>query len=89
MNSLALDLNPVIFLGTADGAIQDHAKCRDTLKIEWAVLSVLGYRATIGTPFLWQSPATLDAFGSSRQLFESPGGPLLTGRAETPTGHLE
>lgn len=85
MNSLALDLNPVIFLGTADGAIQDHAKCRDTLKIEWAVLSVLGYRATIGTPFLWQSPATLDAFGSSRQLFESPGGPLLTGRAETPT----
>lgn len=85
MNGLALDLNPVIFLGTADGAIQDHAKCRETLRLELAVLSILGYRAAIGTPFLWQSPATLDAFGSSHQLFDSPGGPLLTGRAETPT----
>lgn len=85
MNGLALDLNPVIFLGTADGAIQDHPKCRDTLRLELAVLSILGYRAAIGTPFLWQSPATLDAFGLSHQLFDSPNGPFLTGRVETPT----
>lgn len=85
MNGLVLDINPVVFLGTADGAIQDQARCRDTLRLELAVLSVLGYRAAIGTPFLWQSPATLDAFGSSRVLFDSAGGPLLTGRAETPT----
>lgn len=85
MKSLRLESDPVVFLGTADNAVQDSYCSTETLRMEFIVLSLLGYRAAVGAPFLWQSADALNAFASARLLFEAPGGPLLTGRSDTET----
>lgn len=80
-----LDLMAPIYLGTADNAVQDAA-ADQRINFEITVLTLLGYRTVIGTPFIWQSPSTLQAVKSRRQLFEiGDQGPRLAGRPSVHT----
>lgn len=79
-----LDLEAPIYLGTADDAVQSGSKYKkENLIFEYTVLSILGYKTIIGTPFLWQSKLTLEAVEKRIELFDSEIGLTFGGRPET------
>jgi len=76
-----LDFSKPIYLGTADNALQEDAELsQQSLTLEVTVLSVLGYIPIVGTPFIWQSAATLGAIEKRRELLDLEGGLKLGGR---------
>jgi hypothetical protein len=76
--------NASVFLGTADNAVQAHAlRDDDRLHFEIVVMTLLGHRVLIGTPYIWQSETTLKVVSRLRSLFEdAEPGPRLTGRTD-------
>lgn len=73
-----------IYLGTADDAVQSESGfSKETLVFELTVLTILGLKTIVGTPFLWQSQATLSAVEKRRELFDGATGPTLGGRPDT------
>jgi hypothetical protein len=85
VSTYRLEPDPIVFLGTADGTIDDGSVSVSSLEMEIRILSVLGYQTALGAPFLWQSRPVLPAFQGSRALFDAEAGPRLTGRSATPT----
>ncbi|MCG6204617.1 hypothetical protein LPW26_08220 [Rhodopseudomonas sp. HC1] len=76
------DLNAPIYLGTADNAAQgEPARATQQLSFEFIVLSILGFKILVGTPFVWQSQPSLAAVSEFQLLFDDPAvGPTLTSR---------
>lgn len=86
MNVLGFDFNAPIYLGTADDAAQEcHFGAEVGLNFEITVLTILGFKAIVGAPFLWQSWATLIAVEQRIKLFDNMVGPRLGGRPDTLT----
>lgn len=60
-----------IYLGTADNVIQsDPARAEERLTFEHNVLTLLGHQVLVGTPFIWQSQATLALVARNQPLLE-------------------
>lgn len=67
------DVGAPIYLGTADNALQSEpAQAEERLAFEHNVLIALGYTVLVGTPFVWQSPATLALVARNQPLLERP-----------------
>lgn len=65
------DLGAPIYLGTADNVLQsDPKRAEERLTFEHNVLALLGHRVLVGTPFLWQSRATLALVARNQPLLE-------------------
>ena len=78
------DFESPIYLGTADDAVQAGANyTKENLIFEFTVLTILGFKTVVGTPFLWQSHATLGAVEERRDLFDGTTGLTFGGRPET------
>jgi len=80
------NLNPVIFLGTADNAIQNiEVNWSKQLLLQFKVMTILGCTPIIATPFIWQSQYTLNAISSCRDLLELEKGLKLIGKQNVET----
>jgi len=78
------DFEAPIYLGTADDAVQSGSNyTKENLNFEFTVLTILGFKTIVGTPFLWQSHATLGAVEERRALFDQATGLTFAGRPET------
>lgn len=78
------DFESPIYLGTADDAVQAGSNyTKENLIFEFTVLTILGFKTVVGTPFLWQSYATLGAVEERRDLFDGTTGLTFGGRPET------
>jgi hypothetical protein len=67
------DAGAPIYLGTADNALQSEpAQAEERLAFEHNVLIALGHIVLVGTPFVWQSPATLALVARNQLLLERP-----------------
>jgi hypothetical protein len=78
-----------IYLGTADNVLQsDPARAEERLTFEHNVLTLLGHRVLVGTPFVWQSQATLALVARNQPLLERdvPGLRLTSREAVTTAG---
>ncbi|MBH0111633.1 hypothetical protein I5E68_01535 [Novosphingobium sp. YJ-S2-02] len=65
------DRDAPIYLGTADNVLQsDPARAEEQLTFEHNVLTLLGHRVLVGTPFVWQSKATLALVARNQPLLE-------------------
>ncbi|WP_146618696.1 hypothetical protein [Rhodoplanes elegans] len=71
-----------IYMGTADNAAQhSDPTAEKRLIFEVVVLSIMGFRTFLGTPFLWQSQPSLSVVTSYQAAFDDPSiGPSLTSR---------
>jgi len=65
------DLGAPIYLGTVDNVLQsDPKRAEERLTFEHNVLTLLGHRVLVGTPFVWQSRATLALVARNQPLLE-------------------
>lgn len=78
------DFESPIYLGTADDAVQSACNyAKEHIVFELTVLTILGFKTIVGTPFLWQSQGTLSAVEKRRELFDGQTGLTLGGRPDT------
>ncbi|WP_069335788.1 hypothetical protein [Sphingobium yanoikuyae] len=65
------NMDAPIYLGTADNVLQsDPKRAEERLTFEHNVLTLLGHRVLVGTPFVWQSRATLALVARNQPLLE-------------------